>query len=194
MKQALSAIFVIALVLSGCSTPRRIDSQVQRFAPAMSSATAQACSHAPYDFVRLPSQQTPDQDALEAMAQDALAAVGMQREPNAPACSVEVALTQRTVWDAPDGVGMPWMLGPHGHWGMGGPLFAGLGQRRLYQRELQLVLRERASGQVAFEIRVVNEGPWSDTPAIARAMLQAALQDGSAPATGVRTVVIDIPR
>jgi hypothetical protein len=197
MKQALPALILIAFVVSGCTSLRRIDSQVQRFAPATSSATAQACTHARYDFARLPSQQTAAQDALEAMAQDALAAVGMQRAPTAspaPACSVEVALTERSVWDAPDGVGMPSLLGPRGHWAMGGPLFAGLGQRRLYQRELHLVMRERATGQVVFEARVANENPWSDTSAIVPALLQAALQDPGSAGAGVRTVAIDIPR
>ena len=66
MFKSLTAIFLVALVLTGCGTVRLVESDVRSFAsPPFVPAGAS------YRFERLPSQQTDagQQSRLEAMAQ-----------------------------------------------------------------------------------------------------------------------------
>jgi hypothetical protein len=209
---------VAALVqLTGCASVRLIDSEVTAF-----STLATVPAGSSYRFERLPSQQvnTQRQDQLEAIAQAALAKVGLQRvgdAPGSPAARYSVQMginVQRAdvaVWDdwGPGfggfvGVGSgPYLLGRGrghgavvGHFGFGhyGYGFPYPYVPPTYVREVSLVLRELASNQVVYETRAKHESPWADSLNILPAMFDAALQGFPAPPAGPRQVGIELPR
>ena len=64
----------------------------------------------------------------------------------------------------------------------------------LYRREVGLILREAATGNVVYETRAVHEGVWTDNPAVFAAMFDAALNGFPTPPTGPRRIVLEIPR
>ena len=80
--------------------------------------------------------------------------------------------------------------------GRGGPYMGGMLSVDMpyYQRSVSLVVRDGQTGRVAYETRAAHDGRWHDSPAVWRAMIDAALQGFPAPPTGNRTVNIDIPR
>ena len=219
---ARAAILLIAevtvLLLTGCSTVRVIDSDVTTFSKA---AIAPGST---YRFERLPSQQvdTQRQDQIEAMVQDALDKVALQRvgdAPGSPAArySVQLTLTMQAqersaYWD-------DWGYRPIGSIGVigvpgagagsvsvtigSGPYWAGWGGTPYgyaylappyYVRDIALLLRDTTSNQVVYETRARHEGPWADSAAILPAMLDAALQGFPAPPAGPRQIRIEIPR
>ncbi|HEY8908135.1 MAG TPA: DUF4136 domain-containing protein [Rhodoferax sp.] len=194
MNKALTALFFIVALLTGCAGMRLVDSQVNSFA-TMSVA---AGSH--YRFERLPSQQTNPQvqARLEAMAEQALSKVGLTRDDGAAHYSVQVSATQRAqqvVLEHP-------ILGWHSGWRVGhggvfmgsGGLFPWMEARTDYWREVGLIMRDRSTETVVFESHAVHEGPWSDSAAVLPAMLDAALQGFPNPPLGVRRVNIEIAR
>ncbi len=175
---------------------RIVDSQVNSFAPQTVPAAAS------YRFERLPSQQA-DADAqnrLEAMAQTALAKVGLQRHDAQASLTALVSSSQRVQTYVTDhaGWGFGWNMG----WSLGGgsaamghgALFPGLDAQTSYWREVSLILRDRATQTVLFETHARHDGPWADGDAILPAMLDAALQGFPSPPAGVRHVNIEIPR
>ena len=84
--------------------------------------------------------------------------------------------------------------------GLGGGrgFYGGLSMRfpppTLYRREVGLILREAATGNVVYETRAVHEGVWTDNPAVFAAMFDAALNGFPTPPTGPRRIVLEIPR
>jgi hypothetical protein len=180
--------------MSGCASVRLIDTQVNSFAPQPIAAAAS------YQFDRLPSQAANPaiQDKLEALAQQALAKVGLVQKDTAT-LRVQVTALQRQETTSTDGgmqigFGMGWMFG-HGSIGIGhgGALFPGLDRQTNYWRQVALVMRD-ATGTVVFESHASNDGVWSDSDAVLAAMLDAALDGFPTPPTGVRRVNIEIPR
>ena len=173
-----------------------MDSQVNSFAPKPIPPGAS------YRFERLPSQQAqePAQAQLEAMAEQALAKVGLKRNDNMPGYSVQVTVRQRMESNSIDSPRFGWSLG----WMVGGgqvmlgnrhsALFPGLGAQPNHWREVTLVLRELATQAVVFESRASHDGPWSDSQAVVPAMLDAALQGFPNPPSGTRQVGVEIPR
>lgn len=203
--------------LVGCASVRLIDSEVNAF-----STLAAVPAGSNYRFERLPSQQTNPQrqDQLEAIAQAALAKVGLQRvgdAPGSPAARYSVQMginVQRTdvaVWDdwGPGFGGFvgvssgPYLLGRgrghgavvghlgFGHYGYGFP-YPYLPPT--YVRDVSLVLRELASNQVVFETRAKHESPWADSLNILPAMFDAALQGFPTPPAGTRQVGVELAR
>ncbi len=63
-----------------------------------------------------------------------------------------------------------------------------------YVRELALTVRDRRSGEVVYETRATQDGPWADAPTLWRALLEAALEGFPDPPPGPRRVVIEAPR
>lgn len=205
----------LALVsLGGCASVFLVDNQVQSFArwtepvaPADPPITVPQPPQT-YRFERLPSQrQSPgaeEQDQVEALARDALAqrgwtpaAVGVD-----PPWVVEVSAASlrlpRAPWETPwdkhwSGFGpSPYLVHPNGHV-MWSPVFLNL-ETPYYQREVSLVIRQASSGRVVYETRAAHDGRWNSTPALWRAMLDAALQGFPNPPNGPRQVNIEIPR
>jgi hypothetical protein len=191
---AKAVVISAAVALSGCASVRLIDSQVNSFAPWPIAAGAS------YQFDRLPSQAANPaiQDKLEALAQQALAKVGLVQKDSGP-LRVQVSAVQRKETTYTDGgmhigVGLGWVL-DHGSIGFGhsGALFPGLDSQTNYWRQVGLVMRD-AVGTVVFESHASNDGVWSDSGAVLGAMLDAALDGFPKPPTGVRRVNIEIPR
>ena len=181
-----------ALWLTGCASTRLVDSDVQSF-----SQLAGAPARATYSFERLPSQQAQgaQQSAVEEQARVALAKVGLRQDSAAPFYRVQAhartdLLAYPDYWDGP---GWGW-----GGWGGGRGFYGGLSMRfpppTLYRREVGLILREAATGNVVYETRAVHEGVWTDNPAVFAAMFDAALNGFPTPPTGPRRIVLEIPR
>jgi hypothetical protein len=179
-------------LLSGCASGYLLDNNVQTF----SSLTALPAQPT-YRFERLPSQQLPAQDQLEAMADPALRSAGLRRDDANPRYAVQIsARLQRILspWASPwDG----W-----GGWGWGGGFrhhrsFAHFGafgrmESPWEHREVSVIVREVGSNRVVFESHAVNEGPWLDNSAVFPAMFQAALQGFPNPPAGPRRVNIQL--
>ena len=181
-----------ALWLTGCASTRLVDSDVQSF-----SQLAGAPARATYSFERVPSQQAQgaQQSAVEEQARLALAKVGLRQDSAAPFYRVQAhartdLLAYPDYWDGP---GWGW-----GGWGGGRGFYGGLSMRfpppTLYRREVGLILREAATGNVVYETRAVHEGVWTDNPAVFAAMFDAALNGFPTPPTGPRRIVLEIPR
>ncbi|HSV51683.1 MAG TPA: DUF4136 domain-containing protein [Burkholderiaceae bacterium] len=203
MRRALSGILSLAflLLLGGCAGIRLVDNDVRSFSslPAVAVGTT-------YRFERLPSQQTHGaaQEQLEAMAQKALAKVGLQRNDAAPKYSVQIGARMqkdpRAPWDDPwPGWGM------HGRdhvvTGSGRVVFMpgfGFGFGRwespYYRREVSVVMRDLATSKVVYETHASHDGRWSDSEAVFPAMFDAALRGFPQPASGPRRVDVEIGR
>ncbi|MDF1484528.1 DUF4136 domain-containing protein [Ramlibacter sp. H39-3-26] len=191
-----------ALALSGCGGMRLVDSDVQAF----SALPTQPLPAATYRFERLPSQQTPQaavqQRALEDIAEQALAKVGMQRDDAHARYTVQVGM-QTTSRLRDDGWNDGWYGGPRWRMGVGLGFYGrrssigGMGwfpPTVLYQHEIGLVMRDTASNQIVYETHAVNDDLWNDDPAALAAMFDAALRDFPQPPQGPRRINIEIPR
>ncbi len=203
MFRSLIAIIFAALWLTGCSGMRLVDTDVRSYASPPGVPVG-----ASYRFERLPSQQanTAQQSQLEAIAQQALGKVGLQRNDREANYSVQVAASVRidpySPWDRPTtGWGLGWNLGfgvgngnvMLGGGGRLGPGF-GLGDMPYYWRQLSLIIRHLPTAQVVYETHAAHDGRWTDSAAVLAAMLDAALKDFPNPPPGVRRINLEIPR
>ena len=192
MKWITLPLLCAALWLTGCASTRLVDSDVQSF-----SQLAGAPARATYSFERLPSQQAQgaQQSAVEEQARLALAKVGLRQDSAAPFYRVQAhaRIDLQAYPDYWDGPGWGW-----GGLGVGRGFYGGLSMRfpppTLYRREVGLILREAATGNVVYETRAVHEGVWTDNPAVFAAMFDAALNGFPTPPTGPRRIVLEIPR
>jgi Domain of unknown function (DUF4136) len=214
------AVLGAAGLLGGCASTWRVDSQVESFArwtdaggaAGSVAAAPTALPQAPqsYRFERLPSQGEGQgasrQGSLESLAREVLAPLGWTavEDNGASRWTVQVSASGsrpvRSPWE--DGWPYLWPV-----WGVGigshGPHLSGqlVWGARLpyheppyYERRVSLVVREAASGRVVYETRAAHDGRWSDSPELWRAMISAALRDFPAPPSGVREVIVDLPR
>lgn len=200
LRTAKSLVLLVLALLAGCSGLRLVDNEVQ------SHARWQAKPAEPgntYRFERLPSQQgpavqfEPSQDQLEAMAQSALAKLGLVHLPEAALFTVQISAT--TVLQP--GYGSHWPGPPIVSIGAGtagsqiGMAFPMMRyEPPLYIREVQLIVRDSRSHQVVYETRARHSGVWSDARALLPAMLDAALSGFPNPPSGPRRVNVQIPR
>ncbi len=185
---------LLALIMTGCGTTRRIDSQVQSvYANVVGAASLPG---ARYRFERLPSQiNNPAAGLAEQQAQAALAAVGLARDDAGAQLSIQV--NARATSYVADPWGRPVLgVGMNGYWGHG--VGMGFGMRfpppTHYQYEVSIVMRDLRSAQVVYETQAVHNGPWADANTIFPVLMQAALQDFPNPPATSRQVNIDIPR
>jgi hypothetical protein len=181
-----AALCLAAALLAGCAMPRMIDSDVQSFV-----GTAPAVTGASYRFERLPSQaNNPAQNQIEALAADALANAGLQRNDATPRYLAQVGLNV-------EGMRNPnyrparsrLVLGTNGIW-YEQSLFMDM-ENPWYRHQVHLLLREAATGHVAYETTATFDGPWSDTLNLLPPILEAALRDYPMP--GTRRVVVELP-
>ena len=199
--QAIKIIVLAAAVLlTGCSTLRLVDSDVNTFA---TSAVQPIAIPATYRFERLPSEQAegPARDALESLARPELAKVGLQSDDAAPqysvALNVRVVRDLRAPWDEPF-----YVVGfrtPYPTYGRFGTVWRTPGQGYLsdiayYRREVHVVVRRIADNQAVFESRSNHDGRWPDDEHVLPAMIQAALQGFPNSSQGLRRIVVEIPR
>ena len=207
MKRAFAVILSIAamaVLMTGCSTVRVVDSDVTAFynwnGPPPAPGT-------PYRFERLPSQQAAGsaQDHVEGLARTALAKVGMELNPPAARYSVQITANTQIVDRGPYG------YSPYGGFGFGSGVFVGGGNRGAsvglsfpigggiaeppyFKRDLSLVMRDLRTNQVSFETRALHDGVWGDTLAVLPAMLDSALRGFPQPPAGTRRINVEIPR
>lgn len=180
-------------LLAGCAAMRTLSTEVSSYGEWPADRKPGS-----YAFERLPSQQAraAESDALEAAARGALARAGFVpvAEGQPPDVLVQVgardtvATTQ--AWDDP-----LWWRGGFGHWRHGpwvsprwGP---SLHYSARYEREVALLLRDRASGKPLFEARASSEGATRSSSVLLAAMFEAALMDF--PRLGMNPRRVDVP-
>ena len=190
---AAGAALVTLATLAGCAAMRNVASDVSTFGDWPAGRKPGS-----YAFERLPSQQAqPAQaDAAEAAARPALAKAGfVEAAPGqAPDVLVQVGarITRTDLYPWADPL---WWHGGFGYWRHGpwmGPSWS-LSMRydaTRYEREVALLIRDRASGKPLFEARASNEGGTAAGDETLAAMFEAALVDF--PKTGInpRRVVV----
>lgn len=187
-----------AAALAGCSTgPRIVEGQVQSF-----STLAAVPAPATYRLDRLPSQQVPAFDPVAALAEQALARVGLQRDDAAPRFLVQIgvqaSLVPRYDGMAPYGPSGPWGFGGWGGWhGRGGWGFGGnwgfYEPSPLHRRAVSLMLRDAATQAVVYETSAVHEDIWVSDPAVYGVLFDAALTGFPKPPQGPREVRLPLP-
>ena len=180
--------------LAGCATLDSVTSEVSSFGewPAGRSPGT-------YAFERLPSQQqqAAQADALEAAARPALEKAGFKpaAEGTAPDVTVQVGArmtrTDYGPWNDPF-----WWQGGFGYWRRGpwvGPSWSMsvYASPPRYDREVAVLIRERATGKPLFEARASNESVTAAGAAVTAAMFQAALLDF--PKTGLNPRRVSVP-
>jgi hypothetical protein len=189
--RSLCALGALA-ALTACASLNQLSAEVSSFGewPAGRSG-------ATYAFDRLPSQQEPAQaqavQALETAALGALGKAGFKPVAAGAQPDVLVQVGSRSSrervgpwadplwWRGGWGYGTYWRAGSPWH-GPGWGLHARWDSVR-YEREVALLIRDRASGKPLFEARASNDGPTRGDAAIAAAMFDAAMVDF--PKTGV---------
>ena len=177
-----------AAVLAGCSTgPRIVEGQVQSF-----STLAAMPAPATYRLERLPSQQTPSFEPIAALAEQALARVGLTRDDAAPRLLVQIGVHADTVprYD------------PYPAWGFGGWYGRGWGMQGawrfgelppLHRRAVSLMVRDAATQTVVYETSAVHEDVWVSDPAVFGVLFDAALNGFPKPPPGGRQVRLPLP-
>jgi hypothetical protein len=177
----------VAIALSGCAAMNTLTSDVSTFGEWPAGRKPGS-----YAFERLPSQQgrAAEMDTLEAAARAALDKAGFKPAEAGQEPEVLVQVGSRVGRADPgpwaDSI---WWRGSFGYWRHGpwlGPRW-GLGfqfDQARYDREVALLVRDRASGKPLFEARASHEGntPYAGNETLA-AMFRAALMDF--PKTGV---------
>ncbi len=199
MRRSLTTLLTLFLVLTlgGCASRWVVDSDVTSF-----SRIGSVPPGATYRYERLPSQQGDEsgQARLEAMADAALAGVGLRRDDAAARYSVQIGARVRTElspWADP-WFHRPWgprygYPGWYGPWGYGyGPMFPPPSQT-WYAREVSIVMRELPAGTVVYETRARSDGPYAGSADVLPVMFRAALQGFPNPPPGPRRVDIEIP-
>ncbi len=197
MKPALALMLAAAVALGGCAAMSSVSSDVSSFGewPAARRPSS-------YAFERLPSQQSraSEVEALEAAARGALLKAGFTAvEPGKdPDVLVQVgARVGRT--DYYPWADSLWWRGGFGYYRQGpwlGPRW-GLGYQfdaARYEREVALLIRDRATSKPLFEARASNESS-SSAPgnATLAAMFEAALVDFPRLGMNPRRVVVPLP-
>jgi predicted small secreted protein len=205
MNRELAAIFSVAVLtffMVGCATMRGVDSDVTAFYQWSAAPPAPGTA---YRFERLPSQRVvgAQQDYVEGLARTALTRVGMQADPAVARYSVQVMVNtlvvERLPYDGPgyDGFGFATpgvFLGGGSRGASAGLSLPMRFSEPYYRRELTLLMRDLASGQLVFETRAASEGAQSETLPVLSAMLDAALSGFPQPPSGTRRIHVEIPR
>lgn len=196
----LPALLLAAVLLGGCAALNSVSSDVTTFSewPAERKPGS-------YAFERLPSQKADAkrQSELEAAAARALEMAGFAAAPDAARADVIVQVGARLTrievspWDDP----LWWRWGA-GYWrspywrSSRSMYYAGLHAdwSTRYERNVAVLLRDRASGTPLFEAHAQTSGGTSGNAALLGAMFEAALKDFPAiGATNPRTVTVALP-
>jgi hypothetical protein len=186
-----------AATLAGCSTgPRLVEGQVQSF-----STLAAVPVPATYRIERLPSQQRPPFEPIAALAEQALARVGLTRDDAAPRLLVQIGVQAAAVprydpfaygpygpypWGLSGWYGRGWGWGLHGAWDFSAP-------PPLHRRAVSLVLRDAATQAVVYETSAIHEDVWVSDPAVYGVLFDAALTGFPRPPQGPRQVRLPLP-
>ena len=181
-------------MLAACASMNQFTADVSTF-----GEWPQGRAPGSYAFERLPSQQenAQAQQRLEDAARPALTRAGFRpaadgTEPDVLVqVGARVSRSGRSPWDDP-----LWWHGGFGTWRHGpwrGPYW-GLGWRyesARYEREVALLMRERASGKPLFEARANSEGAQAHIEGVLSALFSAALFDF--PVSGLNPRQVTVP-
>lgn len=175
---------LMAASLAGCASLKTLTSEVSTFGNWPAGRPAGS-----YVIERLPSQQAAPgglQADVEQGAHQALQTAGFA--PAAPGAQPDVVVQigarvtryDRSPWDDPlwwRPYGSRWM-GPGwpGAWGPYGP-WRWRTESSEYQREVGLLIRDKASGQPLYEARARTDGITAGGPQVIAVMFSAALKD-----------------
>ncbi|MFY9510526.1 MAG: DUF4136 domain-containing protein [Rubrivivax sp.] len=195
-KVLLLPLTLAAALAAGCSGVRTVTSEVSSYGDWPTQRKPGT-----YAFDRLPSQQAlaAETEQLEGAARAALVKAGFQPAADGQAPDVLVQVGARTTrsdrysaWNDP-----LWWRGSFGHWRPApwpGPAWS-MSMRMdppRYDREVAVLLRDRASGKPLYEAHAVNEsGPTSDS-LLLPAMFEAALTDFPRLGLNPRKVVVTV--
>ena len=203
MKAVLLALAMAAGLLAGCASgPRIVAAEVCTTAAEAPGTTV--LQQARYRFVS-PAGASPAQQHLQDLAEAALARVGAVRDDAGARVSVQVGLTVGGYWPGDWGAPYPGWSNPRVALGLGvGPGWRGGGlgfgfgwpmfdePTPVYVTELQLLMRDLSTGQIAYDTRARHHGSsGSGSDALVAALLAAALQGYPNPSAAVRRV--DVP-
>jgi hypothetical protein len=194
MKIVLTAALAATALAAGCAGLNTVRSDVSTFGEWPSGRVPGT-----YAFERLPSQQAraQAQDSIEAAARDALQGAGFKpaeggAEPDVLVqAGARITRTDYSPWDDP-----LWWRGSFGYWRHGpwpGPRWGLWGRydSSRYDREVALLIRDRASGKPLYEARASNDSATAGGPETLRAMYLAAMKDF--PAVGINPRTVDVP-
>jgi hypothetical protein len=195
MMMKTAALLLTTALLAGCAGLRSVSSEVSSFGEWPADRKPGS-----YAFERLPSQQArpAESDTLEASAAQALAKAGFTPEQpgQTPDVLVQVGAGDARVavnpWDEPlwwrGGFGFhrygPWMSP---RWGMGMQW-----DFPRYERQVGLLIRDRASGKPLYESRARSEGNSPAQSSVLTAMFEAALMDFPRLGINPRRVVVEV--
>lgn len=184
----------LAALLPGCAALKTVSAEVRSFGQWPEGRSAGS-----YAFERLPSQQQPLSRAAEweLLAAPALEKAGFKPAASGAQPDLIVALGVRVSamavgpWDDP--LWYRWNA-PLYHWRYGmpprsHPLFI----ERRYEREVGVLLRDRASGQPLYEARASSDGATQGGDALMAALFQAALADFPKAQPEAHTVRVMLP-
>jgi len=197
MNRSLTAVLLAAAIaLAGCAAMRSVTSDVSSYGewPAERKPGS-------YAFDRLPSQQAQAEQTaqIEDAARSALEKAGFAPAPEGLAPDVLVQVGARTsrsdryLWDDPI-----WWRGSIGYWRTSpwhGPSWgfsARYPANPRYDREVAILLRDRASGKPLFEARASNEGGTGLDKVTLGAMYEAAMMDFPRLGVNPRRVVVNL--
>lgn len=187
-----------AALVAGCAALNTVTSDVTSY-----GTWPQGRAPGTYCYERLPSQQArADRQAeLELAARGALEKAGFKPAAAGGACDVTVQLGARITryevspWHDP--FWHPWAYG-RGYWRSpwGGPWGSPYWNTSpQYDREVALLIRDRASGQPLYETRATNDGGYTaGGTALLAAMYEAALTDFPTPAVNPRRVSVELSK
>ena len=211
-----------AAFLTGCSTVRVIESQVQTNAQWLPQNPAPA--KAQFRLERLPADVNNMQAGwAEIELVSALAPLGWTRNDVDAQYSVWIGVRTAEfitdTWGRP--VRGPWInhvyiRGGTGYrprgvvtgvstgvstgvgWSLMTPVYPGIRHgfppTVSYAQEVSIIIRDLSTSQVVYQTKATHDGPWSDHANILRTMISAALQGFPSPSTVKRRVDIPISR
>lgn len=198
-RRGLRALGALALagsaLLSGCAAMKSLTSDVSSYGnwPA---------GRAPgrYVFDRLPSQQADvaTQDKVEAAAEPALAAAGFAKVADASQADVTVQVSAHVQTLPPRYADRPGPLfypNVGGWWGSGGWGGFSLGimiEPSLNQVQVDVLVRDRQSGQVLYETHAVREQNTGYVDKVLAPMFSAALKEFPQAAAGPKVVTVPL--
>ena len=190
------ALLAIVGALAGCAGLNTLESDVSTFSKWPEKRAASS-----YTFERLPSQQDrpQEQDRLEMAARRALESAGFSEASDPATADVKVQLgarvsrIDRSPYDDP----LWWRGGLYysrfnrgAYWG---PSLSFQFDTPRYEREVVVLIRDRASGQPLYEARASNDGNAAGGEALLTAMFEAAMRDFPYGGVNPRRVSVQLP-
>jgi hypothetical protein len=194
----LASVLAAAALLAGCASIGTVTAEVSSFGEWPADRKPGT-----YAFDRLPSQQQRADEVaqLEAALAPALKKAGFTPAAEGAQPDVLVQVGARSSYSDPRLWADPvWWRGGVGYWRYGpwpGPRWNMSLQfdMRRYEREVAVLLRDRASGKPLYESRASSEGssPVAGSATLA-ALFEAALMDFPRAGLNPRTVQVTVPR